>query len=240
MKNPATLMLPALLLCTAPLLAAPATAPGNTWYTGEKIYESRPDPARDVPFGWIGTTGIMARVYPGVTVKVERPINDSFYDWLDGSPRGFHLDAGTHRLDARTALAYVRSRYGDSDFARAARQQQLLLALRNELLKPSNIGSLPALLGVAGETIRTNFPPDRMDEMVQLAQDVVSEDVERVVLQPPTYSVHPPNSETGGTYILRIRWNAIRALSVRLFGEDSDFWTGEVDASGSPIPLAAP
>ena len=53
----------------APLDAAPEAA--AAYYTGEKIYQSRPDPNRDTPFGCIGTTGLMTRVYPGVTVKVE-------------------------------------------------------------------------------------------------------------------------------------------------------------------------
>ena len=53
----------------APLHAAPAAA--TSYYTGEKIYQARPNPDRDTPFGWIGTTGLMARVYPGVILKVE-------------------------------------------------------------------------------------------------------------------------------------------------------------------------
>jgi hypothetical protein len=75
MKTRASLALPALLLCTAPLHAAPADAASH--YTGEKIYQSRPDPGHDTPFGCIGTTGVMARVYPGVTVKVERTMPGS-------------------------------------------------------------------------------------------------------------------------------------------------------------------
>lgn len=73
MKTRASLLLTTLLLgiapAAAPLQAAPAAA--ETYYTGEKIYQSRPDPNRDTPFGCIGATGLMARVYPGVTVKVE-------------------------------------------------------------------------------------------------------------------------------------------------------------------------
>ncbi len=69
----------------------------------------------------------------GVTVDNPRAINDPLYDWLDGT-HGFTLPAGKVKLTGRTALAYARSRQGagDSDFTRAARQQQLLVALRNE------------------------------------------------------------------------------------------------------------
>lgn len=76
MKHPAFITITTLLFCIAPgaawLHAAPAAAPGEGYYTGERIYQSRPEPARDTPFGSIGATGLMARVYPGVIVKVEQ------------------------------------------------------------------------------------------------------------------------------------------------------------------------
>ncbi|MEO8273795.1 MAG: LCP family protein, partial [Chloroflexota bacterium] len=174
----------------------------------------------------------------GVTVHVDRAIADPKYDWLDGSDLGFYLPAGDQHLNARNALAYVRSRYGagDNDFTRAARQQQLLLALRGKMTDPANLGKLPALLDAAAETVRTNFPPDRLDEMIGLAEKIGDGSIERYVLQPPTYSVHPPTATTFGTYILRLKLNALRALSVQLFGDDSAFWSGSFDPSGSPIP----
>ena len=103
----------------------------------------------------------MIRAVGGVTVTVEHAIADPKYDWLDGSPPGFYLAAGKQHLNARIALAYVRSRYsaGDNDFGRAARQQQLLLALRQKLTDPVNLDKLPAVLDAAAETVRTNFPP---------------------------------------------------------------------------------
>jgi LCP family protein required for cell wall assembly len=180
----------------------------------------------------------------GVDVTVERRIADSSYDWLDGSPTGFYLSAGEHHLNGRIALAFVRSRkgVGDNDFVRAARQQQLLLALRAKLLDPSMLPKLPELLDAASKTIRTNFPPDRINEMLALMERFDASRVQRYVLQPPTYSVHPPTNTTHGTYILRLHLDAIARLSVTLFGRDSDYWTDTFDPGGSPIPgtLASP
>lgn len=183
----------------------------------------------------------MIGVAGGVTVNVERAISDPMYDWLDGSAHGFYLSAGVHTLDARTALAFVRSRYGigDNDFTRAARQQQLLLALRSTLSQPAMIARVPALLQIAGQTIRTNFPAGRLDEMLLVAQNVDSKTIQRYVLQPPTFSIHPPTASTGGSYILRLNWDAVRQLSVDLYGDDSTFWTGQYSPSGSPVPAAA-
>lgn len=161
----------------------------------------------------------------GVTVNVERRIADARYDWLDGT-HGFYLSSGLQSLDGRTALAYVRSRYGagDNDFTRAARQQQLILALRVKLTDPAMLPKLPELLDIAADAIRTNFPPDRIDEMLELARGVDEGTVERFVLRPPTYSIHPPTNTTGGTYILRLQMDEVRKLSIQLFGIESDYW----------------
>jgi hypothetical protein len=48
------------------------------FYTEARIYQTRPDPASERFFGVIGTTGIKARVYPGVVLKVE--------EMMPGSP----------------------------------------------------------------------------------------------------------------------------------------------------------
>ena len=159
----------------------------------------------------------------GVTVNNERAINDPAYDWLDGT-RGFSLAAGKVKLDGRTALAYVRSRQGagDNDFTRAARQQQLLVALRNKLASPDSITRLPALIRVAGDTVRTNLPTERLEEFIALARTVDTGAIERYVLGPP-YSFHPPTSSTGGVYTLQLRMDRIAKLSIELFGDDSTY-----------------
>ena len=60
--------------CLCPLADAAA---GEAYYTGEQVYRSRPNPDRETPFGHIGVTGVMARIYPGVTVKVEQTMPGS-------------------------------------------------------------------------------------------------------------------------------------------------------------------
>ena len=129
----------------------------------------------------------------GVTVDNPKAINDPRYDWLDGS-RGFQLSAGEHKLDGETALAYVRSRQGDgdNDFSRARRQQQVLLALRDKLTQPEMLPELPGILDMAGKTMRTNFPSDRIGEMVDLASGWTREDVRQYVLGPSKYAGPPP------------------------------------------------
>jgi LCP family protein required for cell wall assembly len=159
----------------------------------------------------------------GVTIKNERAIDDPRYDWLDGR-RGFTLSVGTHTLDGENALAYVRSRYtfGDNDFNRARRQQEVLLALAKRLASPAMLPKIPELVSVAGDTVRTNFPSDRVSQMLGLVDGMDKAAVTQVVLGPP-YSFHPPTGETGGIYKLRLKMDQVAALSIQIFGTESTY-----------------
>jgi LCP family protein required for cell wall assembly len=159
----------------------------------------------------------------GVTIVSEKAINDARYDWMDGS-RGFFLPAGTHTLDGRNALAYVRSRFsaGDNDFNRSRRQQQVLLALRAQLTQPEMLPKVPTLFELAGKTVRTNFPADRVSEMVELAKQVNEDEVFTAVLGPP-YALHPPSETTGGIYTLELDMERLAKLSIKVFGSDSSY-----------------
>jgi LCP family protein required for cell wall assembly len=162
----------------------------------------------------------------GVDVVNEQDINDPGYGgWTDHRPIGFHLSAGKHHLDGQMALAYVRSRkgVGDNDFTRARRQQQLLVALRDKLTDPGNLGKLSDLLDAAKKTLRTNYPPDGLDDLLTLAQSIPGKSVTKVVLGPP-YAVNPPASVSGGTYELVLVPDKVKAVSIRLFGAASAYY----------------
>lgn len=178
----------------------------------------------------------MVDLVGGVDITYDQDIVDPSYIWEDGAPNGFVLRAGTHHLDGRHALAFVRTRKADSDFARAARQQILLIALRKELTKPSMLPKIPALLKAAAKTVRTDFPASQAGDMVALVRNIDDTSIKRYVLGPP-YSVHPPNNTTGGTYILRLNMTRLANLSVNLFGADSRYYQAPAVApSGAPAP----
>ena len=159
----------------------------------------------------------------GVTVDNPEAINDPRYDWLDGTS-GFYLKAGKVQLNGKLALAYARSRQGvgDSDFTRAARQQQLLVALRNKLTSPEMITRLPDIIRAAGDTVRTNLPTDRLDEFITLAREVDSDAINQHVLTYPI-AFHPPTSTTGGVWTLQLHMDKVAELSRKLFGSDSRY-----------------
>ena len=160
----------------------------------------------------------------GIDVTVDSDIADSTYD-MGGGQIGFYLTAGRHHLDGRLATAFVRSRHGPdgSDFTRARRQQQVLIGLREKLSDPAMLTRLPAILEAAPGVISTNYPPSKVGELLALSQQLGDPAISRVVLGPP-YAIHPPTSSTGGSYILTLVEEKVRALSVLLFGADSAFF----------------
>lgn len=172
----------------------------------------------------------------GVDVNNPKVINDPLYDWLDGSPQGFQLSPGPHHLNGRLALAYVRSRQGvgDSDYTRAARQQEVLVSLARKMASPAGIAQLPALLDAAANAIKTDLPADEVPTMVQAASGFNPAKITRIVLGPP-YNYHPNSATTGGVWTSRLYMNKVASLSVKLFGTDSAYYHPPA-ASPSPTP----
>ncbi len=156
----------------------------------------------------------------GVDVEVTRAINDNWYKFPNGK-RGFHLSVGKHHLDGQQAVAYVRSRYGtgDSDFSRARRQQELLLALRTKLLSPSSLPNIPRVLDEVSRFVTTNYPPEEIGKVIDLAKGIDEDSIKRAVLGPP-YAIRPPG---GGEYVLVPDMDRIARWSKNAFGSDSRY-----------------
>lgn len=158
----------------------------------------------------------------GVTVDVKQAINDPGYGGWDQPGRiGFQLSKGKHTLNGETALAYVRTRKGagDNDFNRARRQQDLLLALQKKLSDPKMLPSLPGIVDAAAATLTTDFPPERLGEMLALARASDEATLKRYVLGPPYAAVAAGASE----YILVPDMAKFAKLSISLFGPESRY-----------------
>jgi LCP family protein required for cell wall assembly len=124
----------------------------------------------------------------GVDVHNTRLIDDPRYDGLGLKGRGFRLEKGDHHLGGYEALAYVRSRQGvgDSDFTRAARQQEVLVALRSRLMGGGHLlFQLPELLDIFGDTVRTDVPPSLLPQLAAAAEGIDGASAVRVVIQKP-------------------------------------------------------
>jgi len=158
----------------------------------------------------------------GVTVDVTTAINDPGYGgWTEPGRIGFRISTGRHTLDGETALAFVRSRKGagDNDFTRSRRQQQLLVALEQKLTDPGMLPNLPGILKAATQTLKTNFPPEQLQQMLAIARKTDEKSIKRYVLGPP-YAENPPNASS---YMLVPDMSKFAKLSINLFGTASRY-----------------
>ena len=97
----------------------------------------------------------------GVDVTVEEGFADPDYTSFGHPDPGWSIEAGAQHLGGIDALAYARARkgVGESDFTRAGRQQQVLLALRDQVTEDGSLlWELPRLLELAGDLVTTNLP----------------------------------------------------------------------------------
>jgi LCP family protein required for cell wall assembly len=152
----------------------------------------------------------MVQAMGGVDVNVTTAVNDAF--------TGTFVPTGLIHMDGHLALKYARSRMSSSDYARASRQQDVLVALARKVVTPEVVPQLPDLLTLAGTTIATDFPMKNARNFVTAFRRVDAPT--ECVLGPP-YSVHPDTSTTGGTWISRLDIDRVAGLSVYLFGRES-------------------
>lgn len=139
----------------------------------------------------------------GVDVNVTRPFFDPKYDGLGVNPAGVYgwgVEVGPHHFNGYQALAYARSRYaiGESDFTRAARQQEILLALRTKLMSVGSlVGNVPSLFKAFGDLVETDLPPSRLPDLAAIADEINSASIYRMVLGHPL--VKPGNDKQLGS-----------------------------------------
>lgn len=88
----------------------------------------------------------------GVTIDVERRIEDFNYPADDNGVQTVVFESGVQHMDGARALMYARTRYADDDYRRAERQQQVISALLGKLVNPARWLPALAVLGQALET----------------------------------------------------------------------------------------
>lgn len=98
----------------------------------------------------------------GIDLDVPKAIYDPLFPTEDGGTEIFELAAGPQHLDGATALKYARTRHQDDDYRRIQRQQDVLLAVRDRLIRPDVIPQIPALIQALSGAIRTDLTADEI------------------------------------------------------------------------------
>lgn len=127
----------------------------------------------------------------GIDVYVERSFTDTRYPLDDalGSIQTVSFTQGWTHMDGATALQFARSRHGSngegSDFARAARQQKMLLAVKDKSLSLGvllNPGKLNRILGTIQDNVVTNLTLWEMMRFVKYIPDINADQIAMHVL----------------------------------------------------------
>ncbi len=153
----------------------------------------------------------------GVTVRVPQTIDDPQYPDSNYGYDPFYIEAGEHLLDGNTALKYMRSRHGTTDFSRSQRQQQVLLAFRNQLLDRNSaelISLAPTVVDKLRDGFFTSLSTNEIVTLAQVATHLSTRNIRMAVLD---YDyVQSQATENQGT-VLVIRPEKVSELIAQLF-----------------------
>lgn len=130
------------------------------------------------------------------------------------------LEPGRYTFDGALALAYARNRSeGDGDFDRARRQQQIILALRNQLnrrdVQKILLSNPKGVWDIFSEGIQTNIPFDAAFKLGMLALQINPEQITQRVIAPPDHVTLAVSPE--GLSILKPITQNIRILRDEIF-----------------------
>lgn len=106
-----------------------------------------------------------------------------------GKP-SFYIEPGVQTLNGETVLGYARNRYTEGgDFDRARRQQEVILAIRKQVLQfnmlPTLVTKAPTLYNEVQSGISTNLTLSQAIQLAWLIQQIPEENIRREVIGPP-------------------------------------------------------
>jgi anionic cell wall polymer biosynthesis LytR-Cps2A-Psr (LCP) family protein len=138
-------------------------------------------------------------------------------------PLGKHntktLKPGVQTLPGDLALAYARARNtAGSDFDRAARQQQVIMGIRDRILSKEMLTSLieraPALYATLSDGIRTNLTLLQVVRLAWLGSQIPQENIKQGIIGPDQITF---GTSYDGQDILQPVSDAIRLLRDEVF-----------------------
>jgi polyisoprenyl-teichoic acid--peptidoglycan teichoic acid transferase len=172
----------------------------------------------------------------GIEIDVPKEIWDDKFPDENYGYDPLHIPAGRQRMDGELALKYSRTRHIDSDYGRASRQQQVIMAVKDKMMQP---GELPALLprlpGLAlalANSVQTDMPVDRAIALARALDQVDLSNPTRIVVD-NTMGDELRDATHG--FFLYVDMNKLRAASAAVFSDalaESQTGTGRSRSPG--------
>jgi LCP family protein required for cell wall assembly len=214
----------------------------NSWYVAVR---NRADwyPGTDQTRGYNGLKAVLGELYGielkyfvevnfegfqqivdalgGVTINVQVPVVDDAYPAGGGALQRVYIASGMQRMTGAEALVYARSRHGSTDFDRGARQQRVLLSLRQQTDIAGILPRIDQLASALSASVRTDIPRELLPQLLGLAAQVNTPDVQSYIFTPPFYQTEirsDPNHN--GQYVIIPKLDRIRAAVRDAFTTD--------------------
>ena len=133
----------------------------------------------------------------GVTINVQVPVVDDQFPGDTGRTQRLYIPSGLQHMNGTQALRYARSRHTSDDFDRGARQQRLLMAIREQADPISLIPRIPELAEALKSAVRTDVPVSEISKLLGLASEVDTRNIRSFVFAPPLYATEVLSSPRG-------------------------------------------
>ena len=163
----------------------------------------------------------------GVRITARNPVTDDSYPIGGGKYARIHVLAGVHAMDGAEALIFARSRHGSSDFDRAARQQQVISAIRAQSDMAAITRNLPSLAVALKDSLKSDFPQQDLPLLLDLIAQIDAGSIRSLVFTPPNYQT--VGSDSRG-YIITPDVAKIRAAVLQAFSAQPTKEEREADA----------
>jgi len=129
----------------------------------------------------------------GITIDVPYPLKDDAYPADNYQYQRIYFPSGWQHLGGERALQYARTRHQDGDQRRSERQQQVLLALRDQAINLNLISKLPTLIGQFGDSVRTDIGVDTAIRLARLGTEIPRDQIRQLSLMPTLYEEQLPD-----------------------------------------------
>ncbi len=123
----------------------------------------------------------------GVRITTQNPVVDETYPAGAGHLRRVRIPVGIRTMNGQEALIFARSRHSGSDFGRAARQQQVIAAVRAQTDVQALAANLPSLAATLKDAVKSDFPQGDLPRLLELLGRVDATNLKSIVFAPPTY-----------------------------------------------------
>lgn len=161
--------------------------------------------------GFDGVRSLVNRI-GGVDVKLRKPLVDRSMHVVMNGRRGLVLRKGKNHMTGPVALSFARTRHTDNDYMRARRQQQLITAAIQKVIK-NGPKRLPALLRSLKGNVITDLDVRDGLTLLALAEKAKLGKVRSYVLGPSKWA-----GVGDARYTTQLKIDVVRQMFQKEFG----------------------